>query len=110
MKSLNEIIRRTTGLRLLVMLVFSVIVVPSLRAQSNTDFDEYKVRISGFWFYSNPSGTIQDATTGDTISLHKDIAFSSLLDLLRKAGLEVHAQEPHLSGGSSLRSVATDGA
>lgn len=77
MKSLNEGIRRTTALRLLVMLVLPVIVVPSLRAQSDTDFDEYKVRISGFWFYSNPSGTIQDATTGDIINLHKDIGFNS---------------------------------
>ena len=58
------------------MLVLPV-VVPSLRAQSDADFDEYKVRISGFWFYSNPSGTIQDATTGDIINLHKDFAFSS---------------------------------
>src|SRR5215469_2878849 len=77
MKSLNEGIRRTTALRLLVMLVLPVIVVPSLRAQSDADFDEYKVRITGFWFYSNPTGTLQDATTGDIISLHKDIAFSS---------------------------------
>ena len=59
------------------MLVLPVIVVPSLRAQSDADFDEYKVRITGFWFYSNPTGTLQDAITGDIISLHKDIAFSS---------------------------------
>ena len=65
------------ALRLLLILLLSASTVPSLRAQSDTDFDEYKVRISGFWFYSNPSGTIEDATTGDIINLHKDIGFNS---------------------------------
>jgi len=65
------------ALRLLLILLLSTTTVPSLRAQSDTDFDEYKVRISGFWFYSNPSGTIEDATTGDIINLHKDIGFNS---------------------------------
>jgi len=77
MKSLKEGSGRTIGFRLLLMLVLSVVVVPSLRAQNDTDFDEYKVRISGFWFYSNPSGTIEDATTGNIINLHKDIGFNS---------------------------------
>jgi len=35
------------------------------------------VRIDGVWFYSNPTGTLQDATSGNIISLHKDLAFSS---------------------------------
>ena len=79
MKSLNEGIRPTTGLRLVVMLVLPVIVVPSLRAQSDADFDEYKVRINGFWFYSNPTGSFEDAITGDissatvTLSLRRPI-------------------------------------
>jgi hypothetical protein len=51
--------------------------VSSLRAQTDQDFDVYKVRIDGFWFYSNPTGTLQDATSGNIISLHKDLAFSS---------------------------------
>ena len=63
-------------MRLLLILLLSAIAVPSLRAQSDSDFDEYKVRISGFWFYSNPSGTIHD-TAGDIISLQKDIGFNS---------------------------------
>jgi hypothetical protein len=48
-----------------------------LYAQTDTDFDEYKLRIDGYWFYSNPSPTLQDATTGGVIDLNKDFAFSS---------------------------------
>jgi hypothetical protein len=67
----------TGGWRLLLILLLWAAAAPLLHAQTDTDFDEYKVRIDGFWFYSNPTGTIQDATTGDIISLHKDFAFSS---------------------------------
>src|SRR6516164_6940746 len=65
------------GLGLALILFVSLIAIAPLYGQTDTDFDEYKVRITGFWFYSNPSGTIQDATTGNIINLHKDIAFSS---------------------------------
>ena len=61
----------------MILIVLTATAVVSLHAQTDTDFDEYKVRIDGFWFYSNPTGTLQDATTGDIISLHKDLAFSS---------------------------------
>ena len=67
----------TTGWLLLLILLLWAAAAPSLHAQTDTDFDEYKVRIDGFWFYSNPTGTLQDATTGNIISLHKDFAFSS---------------------------------
>ena len=65
------------GLRLTAMLIVMTAAVPLLQAQTDTDFDVYKVRIDGFWFYSNPTGTLQDATSGNIISLHKDLAFSS---------------------------------
>jgi hypothetical protein len=53
------------------------LVVPLLRAQTGTDFDDYKLRIDGFWFYSNPTGVLQDSTTGDVINLHRDFGFGS---------------------------------
>jgi hypothetical protein len=37
------------GLRLLLVLLLSAATSPSLRAQSNAEFDDYKVRIGGFW-------------------------------------------------------------
>jgi hypothetical protein len=61
---------------LLILPLLANAVLP-LHAQTDSDFDDYKVRIDGFWFYSNPSGTFQDATTGDTINLHKDFGFNS---------------------------------
>ena len=69
--------RVTEVFRWLLILFALAMAAPSLRAQTDTDFDEYKVRIDGFWFYSNPTGTLQDATSGNIISLHKDLAFSS---------------------------------
>jgi hypothetical protein len=49
----------------------------ALRAQQYEDFDEYKLRLDAFWFYSNPSGTIQGQ--GDTvpIDLVKDLNFNT---------------------------------
>jgi len=72
--------RRTTlaaGLRLFLIPLLWVGTVSSLHAQADADFDQYKVRIDGFWFYSNPTGTLQDATSGNIINLHKDFAFGS---------------------------------
>ena len=69
MKRFDRINRRTLVLRRFVILLLLVTSVPPLRGQSVTNFDEYKVRIDGFWFYSNPTGNI--------ISLHKDFEFGS---------------------------------
>jgi hypothetical protein len=48
-----------------------------LRAQDNEEFDSYKVRIEGFWFYSNPTGDIQGSRENGTIDLSKDLGFNS---------------------------------
>jgi hypothetical protein len=65
------------GLGLALILFVSLIAIAPLYGQTDTDFDEYKVRIDGFWFYSNPTGTLHDTTSGDIISLHKDFGFGS---------------------------------
>ena len=48
-----------------------------LRAQKHEDFDQYRLRLSGGWFYSTPSGTIQGE--GDTVPVdfQKDLGFNS---------------------------------
>ncbi|MBV8864363.1 MAG: hypothetical protein JO210_03075 [Acidobacteriaceae bacterium] len=53
------------------------IAAPSLHAQGNDDFDIYKIRLSGFWFYSNPSGDFQGSGDTDRINIQKDLSFSS---------------------------------
>jgi hypothetical protein len=62
---------------------------PMIRAQSPSgaavhtaepeDFDQYKFRIDAFWFYSNPSGSIQGTADVDTtsIDLQKDLGFDA---------------------------------
>lgn len=46
-------------------------------ADSGDDLDNYKLRVDGFWFYSNPSGTFQDSGSGDVIDIDKDLHFNS---------------------------------
>jgi hypothetical protein len=69
--------RPVTRLRLPVILLFLAAVAPWLHAQTDSDFDSYKVRISGFWFYSNPSGDFQGSTENGVINLQKDLNFDS---------------------------------
>lgn len=51
--------------------------LPAVHAQKHEDFDQYKLKINGGWFYSTPSGTIQGQ--GDTVPVdfQKDLGFNS---------------------------------
>lgn len=51
---------------------------PQVSAQDE-DFDSYKLRISAFWFYSDPSGNIQSAGQHGfgLVDIDKDIGFTS---------------------------------
>jgi len=77
MKSLNLRSNQGAGLRLLCVLLLSAMTVPSLRAQANAEFDDYKARIDGYWLLAFPGGSITDATSGDIIDLQKDFGFGS---------------------------------
>lgn len=48
----------------------------ALRAQQE-DFDEYKIRIDTFWFYSNPSGNVQGSADSGSVDLQKDLGFNT---------------------------------
>jgi hypothetical protein len=52
-----------------------VLAVPAM-AQSE-EFDSYKIRIDGFWAYSNPSGSVQGSADSGTVDLQKDLGFNS---------------------------------
>jgi hypothetical protein len=58
------------------MLVGLVGITARLQA-ADDDWDSYKVKITGDWFYSKPSGTFQSANGTGTIDLTKDFGFSS---------------------------------
>ena len=51
--------------------------VPKVCAQANDEFDSYKIRLEGFWVYSNPSGTLQSSVNSGAIDLQKDLGFNN---------------------------------
>jgi len=63
----------TLGLTLFAILA----AVTDARAAEHEDFDSYKIRISGNWFYSNPTGTIQGSADNGTVDVQKDLGFNS---------------------------------
>ncbi len=69
---------RHTGF-LAVLAIFTVIVaVPLLHAgDDSNDYDVYKLRVDGFWFYSNPSGNFQGSGSTDQIDINHDLGFNS---------------------------------
>src|SRR5215813_7555136 len=95
-KTLHLRKKGTSGLRLLLILLISAAATASLYARTDTEFDLYKLRIDGFWFYSNPTGSFQDATTGGVISL-KRTSVSPPIRLLRAKW----------TGGSLVRTTCT---
>ena len=62
------------------MAVFTLFVAaPLARAADETqnqDFDTYKLRVDGFWFHSNPSGTFEGSGSHDRIDINSDIGFN----------------------------------
>ena len=69
--------RVKSGLRVLSILFPVTIGASFLHAQNDTEFDTYKVRVSAFLFYSNPSGNIQGSSDATTVDLNKDLGFNS---------------------------------
>lgn len=53
--------------------------VPRLYAGSDDkeDFDSYKLRIDAFWFYANPSGSIEGAGHNGFVDFQKDFGLTS---------------------------------
>jgi hypothetical protein len=48
-----------------------------LQAQQSDDFDEYKLRLDTYWFYSNPGGSVQGSSDEAPIDFQKDLGFNS---------------------------------
>jgi len=47
-----------------------------LRAQQSSDFDEYKLRLDTYWFYSNPGGSVQGSSDEVPVDFQKDLGFN----------------------------------
>jgi hypothetical protein len=53
--------------------------VPKLAAQSDEEFDSYKLRLAGYWVYSTPTGSLEGSASTDigSIDLTKDLHFNT---------------------------------
>ena len=60
----------------LVILLAALIITPSLHAQ-NEDFDKYKIRIDGFWFYSHPTVTMTGEGHNGFVDFDRDFGFDT---------------------------------
>lgn len=63
--------------RILLITIVAAASVTCLFGQDDTDYDAHKIRLSAFWFYSNPTGTIQGSNDATGIDLSKDFGFNS---------------------------------
>lgn len=58
--------------------LFSLITVaPQLCAQEKEDWDAYKLRIDGFWFYAKPTGSFTSKGRNGSFDLQADVGFNS---------------------------------
>jgi hypothetical protein len=64
--------------RLLSVVILAVLSGIASRLQAeDDDFDSYKIKIIGYWFHSEPSGTLEGANAPGTIDITKDLGFHS---------------------------------
>lgn len=70
-----QVLRKAIPMACFVLWAFPI----TVRAQRQEDFDQYKLRVDTFWFYSNPSGSIQGTADVDStsIDLQKDLGFNT---------------------------------
>ena len=75
-----------------IALVFFLLLVSpsSLHAQKSEEFDNYKLRFDGLWFYSNPTGSITGKGETVPVDFQRDLGFSFLFHILGKTRLEIH--------------------
>src|SRR3974377_2554812 len=75
--NLGRKFRRSVRLILGFGVLFALAAVPALKAQSQEEFDSYRLKLEGFWVYSTPAGTLQGSADSGTVDLTKDLNFNS---------------------------------
>jgi hypothetical protein len=63
--------------RSLSLMLFLVIALPFLHAREGEDLDAHTLRFSGFWFYSQPSGSFHGTGAQGRLDLQRDIDLNS---------------------------------
>jgi hypothetical protein len=67
----------------LILVVF-LMVVSEVSAAQTEDFDQYRVRISGFWLRSSPTVTLEAAGHNGFVDFHRDFGFNDYSTMLGK--------------------------
>jgi len=66
------------AIRLLWGVVFLLMAAaPQLRAADNDDYDAYKIKFTGFWFYTQPTGTFTGTGGNGNFDFQKDVGFTN---------------------------------
>lgn len=65
--------------------LFLAVFPANVRAQQSDELDQYKLRFDTFWFYSNPSGSIQGSTDQVPVDFEKDLGFNAYSTFAVKA-------------------------
>lgn len=60
-----------------IVLLFFLATPTGSRGQRSEEHDDYKIKLDGFWFYSNPTGTIRGQSDQVPVSFTQDLNFSS---------------------------------
>jgi hypothetical protein len=47
------------------------------RASGQDEFDQYKLRLDGYWFYSTPTGTVQGHADSVPVNFQRDLGFNN---------------------------------
>jgi hypothetical protein len=72
-----QINSRAVCAALTIAMLLLLAVPSSLRAQQSDEFDQYKVRLEGYMFYSNPTGNFQASSDVYPVDLQKNLGFNS---------------------------------
>jgi hypothetical protein len=70
--------------RRVALIAYFLVLLPAILC-AQEDFDQYKIRVSGFWFYSDPSGSLQGSNDSGSVDLNKDLGFNNYSTFAGKA-------------------------
>ncbi len=93
---------------LIIAACFLPLALPTVvRGQQDQEFDDYKLRIDGFWFYSNPSGNFQGAADSGAVDVQGDLGFSTYSTFAGKIDWKfTHKNHFYLAGSPFSQSRA----
>jgi hypothetical protein len=97
---------RPTSLIFRLCVLCLVAAVPVLRAQSDDEFDSYKLKLEGFWVYASPSGSLQSSvqTATGPIDLQKDLGFNNYSTFAGKLDWKFTHKNHFYIGGEAFKS------